>query len=793
MPKHLVIVESAGKIKKIGEYLGSDYIVKASFGHCMDLDPNNISIDVENNYKPSYIISKDKHKVVNELKETAKKCDSVILAADNDREGEAIAWSLSNLLDLKNPPRIVFTEITKKALENAIKSPGQINMDMVHAQQARRLLDRLVGYKISPILQKNLSDKEAKSAGRVQSVLVKIIKDKEDEINKATSDLYLKTSCELEFNKTKINCTLMKNNEIHKFDSLESAKTFIELFNKNSIFKVTEIQEKISTRKPSPPFITSSLQQEASTKLKFSVKKTMDVAQKLYEGGHITYMRTDSPNLSQDAINSCKKYIIDTFGEQYSKPTNYSASGGAQEAHEAIRPTHINHIQIESTDKDQLKLYNLIWKKTVASQMEPAKVNVQTISIDTLNNNKSILNKGIWISIYESIIFDGFLKLYDNSTDDEVDSEEKRSHSCENHFIEKETFSEKQVGKIEIKVNDILTFSKLKTVEEYNKLPLRFNEANLVKFLEKNNIGRPSTYASIIGKIIERNYVEIKDIHGVNKSSNIIELDKKFKIKESTKEVIIGKENKKIVPTELGIKITTFLETNFHDIMQIDFTSEFETYLDKIADHKAKWYNVLDIFYKKFNPIVETLNATPINVNTDVLLGINPESNKELFVGKGKYGPYIKYINDKDKPVYVSINNTDITLEDAIEAVSFPKMIGKIGKKHVELANGKFGIYIKYDKQNFSIPETIENPETLNIEQAKEIIETKLNNSPKTFTIKDKIIYVNNGQYGYYLSIVDKNKDKKQNIPIPKDIDVKNITLKNILEIIASKNGTIKK
>ena len=772
MPKHLVIVESAGKIKKIGEYLGPDYIVKASFGHCMDLDPNNLSIDVENNYKPTYIISKDKHKIVNELKDAAKKCDTIILAADNDREGEAIAWSLANLLDLKNPPRIIFTEITKKAIEKAIQNPIQINMDMVYAQQARRLLDRLVGYKISPILQKNLNDKEAKSAGRVQSVLVKIIKDKEDEINNATSDLYLKTSCDLEFNGTKISCVLTNtNNETYKFDSLDNAKIFIELINKNSVFKVTGVQEKISIRKPAPPFITSSLQQEASTKLKFNVKKTMDVAQKLYEGGHITYMRTDSPNLSQDAINSCKKYIIENYGEIYSKPTNYSASGGAQEAHEAIRPTHINHPQIESPDKDQIKLYNLIWKKTVASQMEPAKVNVQTISIDTLNNNKSILNKSIWISVYESIIFDGFLKLYDNSSD-ETESEEK------------------QIGKIEIKNNDILSFIKLKTVEEYNKLPLRFNEANLVKYLEKNNIGRPSTYASIINKIIDRNYVEIKDIDGMKRSSNIIELDKKFKIKESNKEVIIGKENKKIVPTELGIKITTFLETNFNDIMQIEFTSQFETYLDKIAENKAKWFNVLDIFYKKFNTNVEKLNVKVPIVSTDTLLGIDPTTNKELFVGKGKYGPYIKYISDNDKFNYASIDSIDISLEEAIAAISFPKTIGKIGKKQVELANGKYGIYIKYDKQNFSIPETYTNTESLTIEEARVIIENKINNSPKTFTIKDKTIYVNTGQYGHYLSIV--GKDKKQNIPIPKDIDIKNISLKNILEIIAFKNGTTK-
>jgi DNA topoisomerase-1 len=701
MSKHLVIVESAGKIKKISEYLGTNYIVKASYGHCMDLDPNNLSIDIENNYEPTYIISKDKHKIVNELKEISKKCDSVILASDNDREGEAIAWSLSKLLKLKNPPRIIFTEITKKSIDNAINNPTQINMDIVYAQQTRRFLDRLVGYKISPILQKNLNDKEAKSAGRVQSVLVKIIKDKEEEINNSISNLYLKTICELEFKKNKINCTLMKDNEIYKFISLESAKIFINKINKDTIFKVIDIQEKISIRKPSPPFITSSLQQESSTKLKFNVKKTMEIAQKLYENGYITYMRTDSPNLSQDAINDCKKYIIDNYGIEYSKPKNYSASEKAQEAHEAIRPTNIYNIELNITDTDQIKLYNLIWKKTIASQMESAKINIQTIFIDTFNNNKSILDKTLWISIYENIIFDGFLKLYDDNND------------SENEKIEN--------GKIEININDILLFVKLKTIEEYNKLPLRFNEANLVKYLEKNNIGRPSTYATIINKIIDRKYVEIKNIVGITKISNIIELNNKFKLKELNKEIIIGNENKKIVPTELGIKITTFLETNFHDIMQINFTSEFETYLDKIAESKAKWYNVLDIFYKKIHPIIEKLN---INNNNDKLIGNN------IFVGKGKYGPYIKYIND-NKIKYISINSTDITLEDAIKLISFPKMIGKIGRKNVELANGKYGIYIKYDKQNFSIPGYIKNIELITIEQAKEIIDLKINNKFK--------------------------------------------------------------
>jgi DNA topoisomerase-1 len=596
MSKNLVIVESAGKIKKISEYLGSDYIVKASFGHCMDLDPKTLSIDIQNNYKPNYIISEGKHKVVKELKNIAKECKNVILAADNDREGEAIAWFLANILNLKDPPRIIFTEITKKALQHAINNPTKINMEMVNAQQTRRILDRLVGYKISPILQKNLNEKDAKSAGRVQSVLVKIINDKENEINNQTITSYLKTVGIFNFGekfKNKIDCILTK-----KFNTMNEGLNFLNSIDKKTVFKVINIQNKISIRKPSPPFITSSLQQEASTKLKFNVKKTMEIAQKLYEGGYITYMRTDSPNMSQEAINNCKKYILEKYGEKYSNPINYSSSSHAQEAHEAIRPTNININEFESSDKDQEKLYNLIWKRTVASQMSPANINIQSIDIDTFNNNKSVLYPDKWIATYESIVFDGFLIVYDNF---EEDTEEKSK------------------GLIEIKINDILKLNKIKISEEYNKLPLRYNEANLVKFLEKNNIGRPSTYAAIINKILERKYVEIKDINGIKQNSNIIEFDKNYKIKESSKEIIIGKENKKIVPTELGIKITKFLEENFENIMQIDFTSEIELYLDKIAEGKAKWVNILDQFYQKFNPICESqhfiINIKDLDIN----------------------------------------------------------------------------------------------------------------------------------------------------------------------------------
>lgn len=762
MSKKLVIVESAGKIKKISEYLGSDYIVKASLGHCMDLDPNTLSVDVENNYKPNYIICEGKHKLVNELKKVAADCDSVILATDNDREGEAIAYFLSNILKLSNPPRIIFTEITKKALTSAIQNPLTINMDMVHAQQTRRLLDRLLGYKISPILQKNLNDKDAKSAGRVQSVVVKIINDKEIEINNALTTSYLKTTCDLEFEKNKLKAVLMKGNDIYKLEF--DPNILLGQFNKKTVFKVIDIQNKLSIRKPSPPFITSTLQQEASTKLRFSVKKTMEVAQKLYEGGHITYMRTDSPNLSVDAINSCKKYILDTYGPNYSNPMNYKSSGNAQEAHEAIRPTNISLDQLESSDKDQVKLYHLIWKKTVASQMAPAKINIQSIFIDTLNDNKSIfvnqLVNVIWLSTYSNILFDGFLILDNHKEEDE------------------ETNSEEQSGSLPIEINNILKFNKLTITEEYTKLPLRFNEANLVKYLEKNNIGRPSTYATIINKIIERNYVEIKDIEGIKKQIKIIELNKKLNISETLKDIVIGKENKKIVPTDLGIKITEFLQNKFNDIMQIDFTADFETYLDKISEGKATWYNVLDKFYKKFNTIVMELNKTEVFKSSDKSIGFD-EENREIFVGTGKYGPYIKIMED-EKPKYFSIDSEDIDLEEAIERIRFPKTLGKINKKVVTLNKGQYGFYIKFDNQNYSANETT------TLEDAIEIIKQK-KESQKVFTIRSKKIYVNNGKFGPYLHIVD-GKGETKNIPLPKNIDLKNIEYKNILEIISKKN-----
>jgi DNA topoisomerase-1 len=587
MTKTLVIVESPGKIAKIGQYLGADYIVKASFGHVQDLDKTTLSIDVENNFKPYYIISPDKTKVVKELKSLVKECSDVILAADGDREGEAIAYSLASVLELKNPKRIIFHEITKNALTKAVQSPTVINYDMVHAQQARRLLDRLVGYQISPVLWKYMVyNGTAQSAGRVQSVVVRIIIDKENEITKSISEPYFKTTAEFEFqedeksDKIKLNSSLNIGTKLYQFESEESAKQFMSLVNKKTDFKVVLVDNKKSIRKPSAPFITSSLQQEASTKLHFSVKKTMDVAQKLYEAGLITYMRSDSPNISKEAIKEAEVYITKTYGKEYSDSKNYeSKSSNSQDAHECIRPTHIDKPEPENIDGEQAKLYSLIWKRTMASQMANAQINIQTIQIDCINNKSSILifnnTQAYFTSTLENVEFPGYLIVYDNSPEDE----------------------EKTSGKLAIKPKDKLNLNKLKVCEEYTKPPLRYNEAALVKYLEKNGIGRPSTYASIISKVIERQYVEIKNIDGVKKQSKQFELDSKFKIKESVKEISIGKETKKLVPTHLGNQINDFMMKYFEQIMDIEFTANFETYLDKIAEGKANWVTVLKTFY----------------------------------------------------------------------------------------------------------------------------------------------------------------------------------------------------
>jgi DNA topoisomerase-1 len=772
MSKILVIVESPGKIKKINQYLGDDYIVKASYGHIQDLDKKTLSIDVENNFKPYYITCHDKIKVVNELKTIMKKCNDVIIATDDDREGEAIAFSLASVLNITNPKRIIFHEITKNAILNAVNKPTTINYNMVNAQQTRRLLDRLVGYKISPILWKYIVyNGTPQSAGRVQSVVVKIIIDKEEEINKSISTPYLKTTGMFSFEKNKLNSILNENNDIYKFNSMDEAKTFLKQINYKTKFKVKSIDNKKSTRKPSPPFITSSLQQEASTKLHFNVKKTMDVAQKLYEAGLITYMRTDSPSLSNQAIESAKKYIIKTFGEKYSEPKNYhSKNSNSQNAHECIRPTYLDNPEPDNLNIDQKKLYSLIWKRTIASQMSPALLNIQIINIDAINNKKSILNfndkQTYFVSTFENIDFDGYLILYNNL----ITEEDKTS------------------GYLKININDKLELDKIRISEEYTKPPLRYSEASLVKYLEKNGIGRPSTYSSIISKIIDRNYVEIKNIDGIKKESNILELDYKYTLLENKVTISVGNEIKKIVPTSTGIIVNEFMIKYFDKLMDIKFTANFETKLDKIADGKENWINVLRTFYELFNPIVEQLNSEAkdkikkIGSSTDTLLGI--DNGKEIYIGSGKYGPYVK-IKDESKWKYASIKDIDnITINKAVELLEYPKELGKIGNAIVLLNKGQYGLYLKYKNTNYSIKDTpLEN---ITMDYAKQLIESGDPYSLKTFKIQNNTYNIKKGEFGPYIQII--TKTKKENISIPTKYDINTINIDDIIEIITNKN-----
>jgi DNA topoisomerase-1 len=786
--KILIIVESPGKIKKISQYLGEDYIVKASYGHVEDLDKTTLSVDVQNNFKPNYIITDDKKKVVKELRDLKKDCKDVIIAADGDREGEAIAWSLANVLNLDKPKRIIFHEITKPALLKALENPTIINMNMVHAQQSRRILDRLVGYSISPVLWKYLSH-EAKSAGRVQSVVVKIIVDKENEINNSISQSYYKTTAHFDFGTEDIKqitgvLHLAKNNtsnKLYHFDSEESITSFLNVINKKTKYKIISVDNKKSIRKPSPPFITSSLQQEASTKLRFNVKKTMDVAQKLYEAGLITYMRTDCPNMSKEAIDSAKQYIIDKYGNEYSDPKNYQSKNlNTQDAHECIRPTHMDQPDIENNNNDLKKLYGLIWKRAIASQMSNAKVNIQTILTDCINNRESILifnnNQTYFLSTLENVEFPGYLIVYDNSQTDEITK-----------------------GELKIKVGDIFFMHKIIISEEYTQPPMRYNEAALVKYMEKNGIGRPSTYASNISKVIERQYVEIKDIEGVNKKSKQFELNSKYNIKTTIKDVFIGKESKKIVPTVMGINVNEFMNTHFDTIMNIDFTANFETYLDKISTGDANWITVLRLFYEMFNPIVDKLIADAPAIkkdsNTDRLVGTT-ESGQDIFTGTGKYGPYVKMNisdNDKIKWRYAKLKDMtidNVSLEHATTLLEWPKTIGKISNSIVTLHDGEFGLYIKCGKQNYSIKDEID-PDCIDITYAKKLIDSGDPYALKTFKMKDQIINIKKGEFGNYIQIV--KGSNKRNVSIPAKVNIDTITIEQILEIIMNKKPINKK
>lgn len=774
----LIIVESPGKIDKITSILGDGYKVVASFGHIRDLDPTNLSIDVNNNYAPSYIIPKDKGKVVTNLRYNQGVCDEVIIASDLDREGEMIAHSIMEVLKLKDPKRIVFNEITKKAILDAVANPGTINNNMVMAQQTRRLLDRLVGYKISPLLWKQLDlrsielNKEKSntlSAGRVQSVVVRIIVDLENEIASYQTNPYYKMTAVFNHNNSDINSILMKNNTIYKIEEKDVAMKILNSINKKTTCIISDVRNKEHYKSPPPPHITSSLMQEASTRYNMNSKRTMEVAQKLYEAGYITYMRTDSTNLSKEAVADCKQYIEKTFGTNYySYRAHKTKSKDAQEAHEAIRPTKIECSEV-NINEDCKKLYRIIWNRTLASLMTDAKLNIMTVEIDC-RNGVSIFEKDVkFIANYTTILFDGYMILTNTiGIDMDEDSENITSKD-----------------KIDIIKDTIVDFNKMEASEEYTKPPLRYNEAGLIKTMKKNGIGRPSTYASIISKIMERNYVSINNIEGVSKEVVTFSvLNKKFEIKEKTKTITIGKEKMKIIPTQIGIMVNTFMMKNFEPIMDIKFTADMEKMLDKVAVGKAEWFNVLDIYYKKFSPMVDIIEKMPMENKKlkvdDKVIGIHPILQQTIFLTNAKFGYCIKMM-ENDKWRYASIDDIkpeDITLEKALNFLEYPKQLGKIGTSIVTLNKGKFGLYFKVGTKSIAIKDASIEP---TLEYAKQLADNVHDNN--SFQIKSKTVYLKNGQYGYYLMSMNGTK-KPTNIPVPKNIDVNTLTAKIVLDII---------
>jgi len=678
MSKKLVIVESPAKAKTIKKFLGKDYEVASSYGHVADLPSKELGIDLEN-FTPKYIVSKDKKDVIKKLKKLSKEADEVLLASDEDREGEAIAWHLKNQLKLKDADtsRIVFHEITESAIKNAIKNPRDINYNLVDAQQARRLLDRLVGYELSPILWRKV--KKGLSAGRVQSVAVRLIVDRENEVRKHQAKSSFKVLGNFSnLNKHSFNAVL--DLEFSEEKTVEKFLTTI----KGANYIVSDITTKAAKKSPAPPFTTSTLQQEAARKLGFSVSKTMMLAQKLYENGFITYMRTDSVNLSQDAKKQAVVMITEEFGKNYSKTRHYKTkSKGAQEAHEAIRPTVISRKALQ-VDFDSNKLYNLIWKRTVASQMADAKIDRTTVKI---NNNKTT---DLFTAKGEVIVFDGFLRLYQETKDNNEEPEFK------GHLPKLEK-------------GESLTKNYIEVVQKFSRPPARYNEAALVKKMEELGIGRPSTYAPTISTIQKRGYIEKKSLEPKERKVTKWILEDGVISKKNELEKY-GFEKNKLIPTDIGIVVNDFLTQYFDHILDYNFTAKIEAELDKIAEGHKKWKDTLKEFYQDFHPIVEDVSKNAERARGERLWGKDPKPEKNVYVKIGQYGPLVQIgeSNEEEKPMFAGapqgVSLSDITLEQALSMFSFPKNIGQYDGKEVVIATGRYGPYIIFDTKFISIP-----------------------------------------------------------------------------------------
>lgn len=739
MQKNLVIVESPAKAKTIQNYLGDDYKVMSSYGHIRDLKKKNFGIDLDT-FQPEYEIPKDKASIVKELKAAASKAENVWLASDEDREGEAISWHLAEVLNLpiQDARRIVFHEITKPAILNAIKNPRAIDINLVDAQQARRVLDRIVGFKLSPVLWRKV--KPSLSAGRVQSVAVKLIVEREREIQKFKSESNFRVTAEFNINGSTFRAELNR-----RFPTADKAREFLEAC-KGSDFKISDITVHPQKRMPAPPFTTSTLQQEAARKFGFPVSLTMSLAQQLYESGLITYMRTDSVNLSSLCVNACKDVISRTLGKEYSKPRKYvTHSKGAQEAHEAIRPTDMQNDAIEGSPQSQ-RLYKLIWQRTIACQMSDAITEKTTVDISIKGHEEKFTASG------EVVKFDGFLRVYRESHDNEDANSENRTLPA-------------------IKKDDCPEAEEITATQRFSQHPPRYNEAGLVHKMEELGIGRPSTYAPIISTIQQRQYVTRGDKEGTERKYDVITL-KGGNITETTKTEITGAERNKLFPTDVGIVVTDFLDENFPEIMDYNFTADVEKQFDEVAEGKKEWTGLMHDFYENFEPQVEkTLADKSGHKAGERQLGIDPQSGRPVFVKIGRYGPMVQIgqAGDEEKPVFATMkkgqSTETLTLEEALELFKLPRTLGEFEDKEVSVGAGRFGPYIKHDGKYVSLPKD-EDPLKVSLEKAVELILAKREAEAKRFIKsfeEDPEMEILNGPYGPYISY------KKKNYRLPKD------------------------
>ena len=754
MPKNLVIVESATKAKTIEKILGQDFKVVSCVGHISDLPVKELGVDVENDFKPKYIIPTEKKPVIKDLKKYVSESDKVWLASDEDREGEAIAWHLYENLNLTNKDydRIVFHEITKNAILAALDSPREINYNLVNAQQARRVLDRLVGYELSPVLWRKV--KTGLSAGRVQSVSVRLIVEKEREIKNFLTNSTYKSIGTFK-NSSGVNLKAELNN---KFDSAEGVKAFLQK-NINSTYTVSNVEKKPAKKSPTPPFTTSTLQQEASRKLGFGVTRTMSTAQKLYEAGLITYMRTDSVTISEEAKSSILSKIESKYGDSYVNLRNYkNKNKSAQEAHEAVRPTDIS-VEDISSDYDQQRLYQLIWRRTISSQMSDAQIERTVVNINSNSFDEAFIARG------EVIKFDGFLRVYNEGTDDETQEE-------------KGTLPQ-------LNVNENLDLINIISRESFSRPPSRYTEASLVKKLEELGIGRPATYATTISTIQNRGYVSKGDNEGQERTYKSIEL-KNGDIIESTSTEKTGSNKGKLVPTDIGIIVNDFLVDNFNNILDYGFTAEVEKSFDKIAEGNQNWTDIIKQFYTDFHTNVNIVKDTAERQSGEKILGDDPVSGRVVKVRLGKFGPIaqIGTVDDEDKPIFASLTKEQqldtITLDEALELFKFPKEIGTYKGEIVTVNNGRYGPYLKYSSKSISIPKEID-PHSVDIDSAIPLIDEKLKADEPIHIYNDLPVTKGKGRFGPFI------KWNEMFINVNKTYDFDNLTIDNIEELIELK------